>query len=115
MGHHGLVYFGCGECEINDDQQVRVHSFNHNNGLLPVICRRAPNNWEYCGDYLLTTRKFVPGEYEAIPEITKKIWSEWYSGTGKWKRSKGGPESLRQMGLLGVMLLMCDIGWTQGA
>jgi hypothetical protein len=60
-GLHGVVYW-----------------FNENvltlNELVTVFCRRARNQWEYCGEYLITVRQLEPGEWEKVPALAKESW-----------------------------------------
>lgn len=74
-GAHGVVYATRSSSGPVD--------FNFTN--YPVFCRRRANEWEYCGEYQITRREFVRGEWSRVSPIAKKFWSEGFAGKrGKW-------------------------------
>lgn len=74
-GAHGVVYG-----TKRDDSLV-----DYNYSSYPVFCRRKANEWEYCGEYQITRRGFVPGEWSRVAPVAKKSWSEGFAGKrGKW-------------------------------
>jgi hypothetical protein len=90
-GAHGVVYATAPDPRDSD----RPVDFNYSS--YAVFCRRAANKWDYCGEYEITRRKFIPGEWGRISEVAKKSWSEGFSGkTGK----KWGINILMKRGLL---------------
>lgn len=74
-GAHGVVY--------GTKRTSGAVDFNYSN--YPVFCRRRVNEWEYCGEYQITRRAFVPGEWSRVAPIAQKSWSEGFAGKrGKW-------------------------------
>lgn len=85
-GAHGVVY-----ATKSGDGPV---DFNYSS--YPVFCRRRANEWEYCGEYQITRRGFVPGEWPRVSEIAKKSWSEGFAG----KRGKWGIQHMTKVGII---------------
>lgn len=85
-GVHGVVYgTHCGSGLVD---------FNYSS--YPVFCRRRVNEWEYCGEYQITRRSFVPGEWSRVAPVAKKSWSEGFAG----KRGKWGITHMRNLGII---------------
>ena len=82
-GAHGLSY------QIRPDRHKPDDWPDLTARLFTIFCKRAPGQWEYCGEYALAARMLVPGEWQQLPETTKRCWSEGLSGrpgAPKWGR-----------------------------
>lgn len=84
-GAHGVVYATRGGSIVD---------FNYSS--YPIFCRRRANEWEYCGEYQITRRSFVPGEWSRVAPVAKKSWSEAFAG----KRGKWGISYMRTRGII---------------
>lgn len=85
-GAHGVVYATHRGSSLVD--------FNYSS--YPIFCRRRANEWEYCGEYQITRRSFVPGEWSRVAPVAKKSWSEGFAG----KRGKWGIAYMRNHGII---------------
>lgn len=90
-GAHGVVY----ATAPHPKDTIRV---DLNFSSYAIFCRRAANQWDYCGEYEITRRKFLPGEWSRISPIAKKFWSEGFAG--KKGPNKWGRDHLVKRGLI---------------
>lgn len=85
-GAHGVVYDTATETKVGHKRDA--------DGLCPVFCQRRSGVWEYCGEYRITVRPLIEGEWAQVPWTTKKLWGDM------WSIERGGPEALMREGLL---------------